>query len=438
MNKGLSLFLAAYFGVGMASALATTVSFYSNVERYVYQSGDNSHVVRSYDGFDDVASTLISEHSFDGVSANGESEYYGVKINGGAVDKIAYNPTYSAYKRGHNYDTSAEMLAVRPTDATYTHVLHLKDESDGALPNTFNDVEIDITAPGVAFASALPAQPVFSLGGVDGNWSAGNDGIGVFTFDPTVTESFTVTMTKFSTTHSGTHYAFIAVVRNKVLDEILGKTFSGIRSGTEGDPLIESEEITLTFTRGLPLDAGDADDTTYGFQDGSAFELEGEFANSWAEQDAAAAAALGLDEVNKGFVYQTATAFELRADTRSPYELWVTDNSIPGAVFGDDHNGDGVTNGILWALGLDATDNPLPDLPVAAGSTVTFTLPAGGSAGDLFVEGSDFLESGWVDLAGETISTGVNPIPAGSTGTVTITLPTGLQVYLMRLRAVAP
>jgi len=97
--------------------------------------------------------------------------------------------------------------------------------------------------------------------------------------------------------------------------EALGQAFSGIRSGTEGDPFTESEEITLTFTRGLPYDAGDADDTTYGFQDGSAFELEGEFVNGWLEQDAVAAAELGMDEVNKAFIYETVTAFELRADS---------------------------------------------------------------------------------------------------------------------------
>ncbi len=182
----------------------------------------------------------------------------------------------------------------------------MKDESDGALANTFNDLEIDITAPGVAFASALPAQPVFSFEGVDGNWSTGNDGVGVFTFDPTVTESFTVTMTKFSVSHLGTHYVFSTVVQREDQGfDPLGKASSGIRSGTEGDPLIELEEITLTFTRGLALDAGDADDTTYGFQDGSSFDLEGEFVNGWLGQDAAAAAALPVDEVNKGFIYQT-------------------------------------------------------------------------------------------------------------------------------------
>ena len=439
MNEGLSIFLAACFGAGMVSASPTAVAFYSSVERYDYQTGDNSQILRSYDGFDNVDSAEISEHSFDGESANGESEYYGVKINGGTVDQIAYNPTYSAYKRAHNYDTSAEMLAVRPTNATYTHVLHLKDETDGAPPNTFYDVEIGITAPGVAFASALPAQPAFSFGGVDGNWSTGNDGIGVFTFDPTVTESFTVTMTKFTVSHLGTHYVFSTVV-NRIDQgfEALGQASSGIKSGTEGDPLIELEEITLTFTRGLALDAGDDDDTTYGFQDGSAFELEGEFVNAWLEQDAAAAAALGMDEVSKGFVFETVTAIELRADTPSLYDIWATDNAIPGASFGDDHNGDGVANGILWALGLGATDNPLPALPVATGSTVTFTLPAGGSAGDLLVEGSDVLESGWADLAGGAISTGVNPIPAGTTGTVTITPPAGLPFYGVRLRAVEP
>lgn len=81
-------------------------------------------------------------------------------------------------------------------------------------------------------------------------------------------------------------------------------------------------------------------------------------------------------------------------DTASLYQSWAIANGIPGALFGDDHNGDGVSNGILWALGLDAADDPASNLPAVSGNTMTFTLPLGGSAGDLFLEGSDTLKPG--------------------------------------------
>ena len=87
---------------------------------------------------------------------------------------------------------------------------------------------------------------------------------------------------------------------------------------------------------------------------------------------------------------------------------------------------DGVNNKIAVSLGI----------PTISGNTMTFTLPLGGSAGDLFVEGSETLKPGeWSDLAGGSVSGGVNPIPGGTTGTVTVTLPAGLPVHGVRLRA---
>jgi hypothetical protein len=56
--------------------------------------------------------------------------------------------------------------------------------------------------------------------------------------------------------------------------------------------------------------------------------------------------------------------------------VWTLANSIPGALFGDDANDDGIPNGMLWALGLDTSDNPIP--PGTTG-TVTITLPSGDS-----------------------------------------------------------
>ncbi|WP_083912965.1 PEP-CTERM sorting domain-containing protein [Rubritalea marina] len=311
-----SLLLVA--GAGLCSASTVSVGFFSSVETYSYQTDESSSTIVSYDGFDDVSGPMDGESdAFTGEwIPGGESEYYGVKINGGVVDEIPYSTQYELWKRGHNYDTEAEMLAVRPVDATYTHVLHLKDEDAGS-PN-FVDLEVDITAPDVAFNTALPANPTFSINGVDGVWSTGHDGIGVFTFDPTSVSEFTVTMSLYNTTHQGTNYVYAATVGT--IDgayESVDQESSGILDvdpGDIGEALAEVNQITLTFTKGLAVNGGDTDATTYGFGNDSAFELEGEFVNAWIEDDATAATALDVDEVTKGFVYQTVTSFQLRAD----------------------------------------------------------------------------------------------------------------------------
>jgi hypothetical protein len=127
-----------------------------------------------------------------------------------------------------------------------------------------------------------------------------------------------------------------------------------------------------------------------------------------------------------------------------PYIAWTESNGIPGAPFTDDENGDGVQNGLQWSLGLAAGDSPLPFLlqPVGdMGATVDFsvTLPGGGSAADITVIASDDPESTpFVPLASGSVSSG-NPIPAGTTGIVTISLPKETQGFVqLSVRAPAP
>jgi len=64
----------------------------------------------------------------------------------------------------------------------------------------------------------------------------------------------------------------------------------------------------------------------------------------------------------------------------NPYLAWMEANSLAGAVFEEDENGDGVPNGLQWGLGLAATDLPFPHLLQPSGPKV-FTLapPAGGT-----------------------------------------------------------
>ena len=126
----------------------------------------------------------------------------------------------------------------------------------------------------------------------------------------------------------------------------------------------------------------------------------------------------------------------------SPYETWSVANAIPGALFGDDANGDGVPNGLQWGLGLAADDVPFPRLLQpggAAGDTVDFklTLPPGGSAGALRVLVATNPAAGaFSTLGAGAVSTG-NPIPAGTSGVVTVSLPK-TQALFLRMQAIEP
>ena len=110
-----------------------------------------------------------------------------------------------------------------------------------------------------------------------------------------------------------------------------------------------------------------------------------------------------------------------------PFVSWTEDNGLAGATRLEDSNGDSVPNGLQWALGLDATTNPYPHLLVPDDTTATtvdftITLPDGGSAAPLTVlSGSDPAEPFSV-VEDDAVSTG-NPIPAGTSGTVSISLP---------------
>ena len=104
---------------------------------------------------------------------------------------------------------------------------------------------------------------------------------------------------------------------------------------------------------------------------------------------------------------------------RTEYLAWTIAQNIPNAPFNGDPNGDGVSNGLLWALGLNANSNPLPYLPrsnpaVPGGFIVP--LPPGGTGGPILIQSSPHL--GWSPAAG--VSPVANPLPTGTRGTVTI------------------
>jgi hypothetical protein len=122
---------------------------------------------------------------------------------------------------------------------------------------------------------------------------------------------------------------------------------------------------------------------------------------------------------------------------RTAYLAWTVAENIPNAPFNGDPNGDGVSNGLLWALGLNANSNPLPYLPrsnpaVPGGFIVT--LPPGGTGGPILIQSSPHLAS-WAPAT--AVTPVANPIPTGTRGTVTIA-PDGSPRRFLRLLVTEP
>ena len=117
-----------------------------------------------------------------------------------------------------------------------------------------------------------------------------------------------------------------------------------------------------------------------------------------------------------------------------PFVAWAEQNGIPGVSPLGDSNGDSVPNGLQWALGLDADTNPFPHLLAPSDTTAatvdfTLTLPAGGSAAPLTVLSTSDPAGNFGFLSSGAVSAG-NPIPAGTSGTVSISLPRSSKGFL--------
>lgn len=122
------------------------------------------------------------------------------------------------------------------------------------------------------------------------------------------------------------------------------------------------------------------------------------------------------------------------------FELWLQDNLLPTSPF-EELNQFGLALGIQWALGLNASASPQSAMPqfdnVSPTSTVyTIDLPVGGSAGDLTILYAADLSQPFTSLDTLAVSVG-NPIPSGSAGAVTITLPNSGQGFI-KLSATEP
>lgn len=281
--KKLSLITALSFTF-VAGAMAQAI--FSSIEQYNFQTDATTTSVRDYEGFDDLS-------DLPGVTG------YTFSVNGGTSEEILPNPEFGGlYKRRLSYATLPEMLAARPVDGTYQHTL----SGDPATT-------VSITAPGISYADAIPIDPLFTITGATGSWSIDEDGFGVFNFDPTDVTSFTLTMNLFATSTLGD--AFVSGLSIAEITDAL-YPIDDISSDIQlngAAPL----QLSVTFTKGLSVEGGDTDPSTFGFDEGSVFEIEGEFVNVFFEEG------YGLDdELLAGFVYQNVTAMKIEAFAAVP------------------------------------------------------------------------------------------------------------------------
>lgn len=111
---------------------------------------------------------------------------------------------------------------------------------------------------------------------------------------------------------------------------------------------------------------------------------------------------------------------------KDPFIVWATSAGMPGLSFANEIR-PGEPAGLVWAMGLQAADSLAAHAPRMQGGLTApaalITLPAGGSAAPLTVEVSENLATGsWTPAAAAALSTGANPIPAGTQGPVTVEL----------------
>jgi hypothetical protein len=254
----ISVVIASLMAVPAASALdlsGLVGGVLTSVEVYHYQVGASSTVVKNYNAFDE---TFSEGPEFDLTSLS-------LSIGGGQFNPVVSHPDYpGVLKARQDFEPDAlnDMLTARPIATTYTY----------ALNSNVNDT-ITNTGPGsVSFAQGLPVTPVFTFS-VPGIWSLVGNRI-AFVFNPTGVTSFTATLNGYDATVRGGHYEYRYSVRDLTDD------FTKIDDGGDfAEDATLADPIQLAFFQGSAVDNGDLDPTTFGFVDGSRFEIEGEFFN---------------------------------------------------------------------------------------------------------------------------------------------------------------
>ena len=119
----------------------------------------------------------------------------------------------------------------------------------------------------------------------------------------------------------------------------------------------------------------------------------------------------------------------------SGYLQWALEEGVRGEPGNGDVNGDGVSNTLAWALGLDAVEDAKPYLPqVQSNRSYLLPLPFTGSGAPLRLMVSQNL-SQWTQVPAQRISTGQNPLPAGAGGDITVS-PSGTDREYFRLEVI--
>lgn len=109
---------------------------------------------------------------------------------------------------------------------------------------------------------------------------------------------------------------------------------------------------------------------------------------------------------------------------RTPYLAWTETEGIDGSPFHADPDRDGVSVGLLWALGLDEKDAPAPWLlqpdPIQP-TGFMLKLSSNGSRAPIHLEEStSLLPASWQPVPPSALGGRPNPLPAGSTGEIRI------------------
>ncbi len=121
---------------------------------------------------------------------------------------------------------------------------------------------------------------------------------------------------------------------------------------------------------------------------------------------------------------------------------WTSANGLAGASFTAPISPGAAPLGLAWACG-HAANVPATTLTPALQSASPaprsiLTLPPSGTRGPVWVEFSNSLAAAsWSVAPASSVSSGTNPLPTGTQGTITVQLPAGVRAFT-RLRARQP
>ena len=121
---------------------------------------------------------------------------------------------------------------------------------------------------------------------------------------------------------------------------------------------------------------------------------------------------------------------------------WKLSNNLSALAFSTVPASGAAPLGLAWAMGLDPgvpASMVTPTMTGGALPAAALVLPATGTRGPLRLEQSDSLTGGsWQIVPASAISLGQNPLPAGSSGTVTVQWPSPAARRFIRVGAQQP